>query len=73
MADNEKVEEYITEIKLLDKNDNKKKIQFVVLICQNVYLLYVVRCNNIIYIIEDLKPHIYNFKKNEKGLKYSKV
>ena len=33
MADNEKVEEYITEIKLLDKNDNKKKIQFVVLIC----------------------------------------
>ena len=25
MADNEKVEEYITEIKLLDKNDNKKK------------------------------------------------
>jgi len=33
MTDNEKVEEYITEIKLLDKNDNQKKIQFVVLIC----------------------------------------
>ena len=31
MADNEKVEEYITEIKLLDKNDNKKKFNLLFL------------------------------------------